>query len=61
MTATKQIVTFEQYSTYNDVTDTRYEIERGKLIPMSQPREGRCIYPKQVKKFMIINHLLCQN
>lgn len=40
MTTTKQIVTFEQYLTYNDGTDTRYELERGELIPMSQPRGG---------------------
>jgi Uma2 family endonuclease len=40
MTTTKQIVTFEQYLTYNDGTDTRYELERGELIPMAQARGG---------------------
>ncbi|MDZ8106093.1 MAG: Uma2 family endonuclease [Nostoc sp. DedQUE12a] len=40
MTTTKQIVTFEQYLTYNDGTDTRYELERGELIPVSQVHGG---------------------
>ncbi|MEH1964247.1 MAG: Uma2 family endonuclease [Nostoc sp.] len=40
MTTTKQIVTFDQYLTYNDGTDTRYELERGELIPVAQPRGG---------------------
>lgn len=40
MTTTKQIVTFEQYLTYNDGTDTRYELERGELIPVAQARGG---------------------
>ncbi|NDJ23546.1 Uma2 family endonuclease [Nostoc sp. B(2019)] len=40
MTTTKQIVTFEEYLTYNDGTDTRYELERGELIPMAQARGG---------------------
>ncbi|MBD2680237.1 MULTISPECIES: hypothetical protein [Nostoc] len=40
MTTTKQIVTFEQYLTYNDGTDTRYEMERGELIPVAQARGG---------------------
>ena len=40
MTTTNQIYTFEQYLTYEDGTDTRYELERGELIPMSQPRGG---------------------
>lgn len=35
MTTTKQIVTFDQYLTYNDGTDTRYELERGELIPVA--------------------------
>ncbi|PHJ66242.1 hypothetical protein VF14_20240 [Nostoc linckia z18] len=40
MTTTKQIVTFEEYLTYNDGTDTRYELERGELIPVAQARGG---------------------
>jgi len=40
MTTTKQIVTFEQYLTYNDGTDTRYELERGELIPVAQAGGG---------------------
>lgn len=40
MTSTKQLYTFEQYLAYEDGTDTRYELERGELIPISQPRGG---------------------
>ena len=38
MTATGQILNFEQYRIYEDGTDTRYELERGELIPMGQAR-----------------------
>lgn len=40
MTTTQQIYTFEQYLAYDDGTDTRYELERGELIPMAQARGG---------------------
>lgn len=40
MTAINQIYTFEQYLKYEDGTDTRYELERGELIPMAQARGG---------------------
>ncbi|MDY7019932.1 MAG: Uma2 family endonuclease [Cyanobacteriota bacterium] len=35
MSITKQKLTFEEYLTYNDGTDTRYELVDGELIPMS--------------------------
>jgi Uma2 family endonuclease len=35
MTTTTQILTFEEYLTYDDGTDTRYELIDGQLIPMS--------------------------
>lgn len=40
MTTTNQIYTFEQYLAYEDGTDTRYELERGELIPIAQARGG---------------------
>jgi Uma2 family endonuclease len=40
MTTTKQLVSFEEYLTYNDGTDARYELERGELIPIGQARSG---------------------
>ncbi len=36
--ATKQRLSFEEYLTYNDGTDTRYELVNGELIPMSLGR-----------------------
>lgn len=38
MTVAAGAVTFEEWLTYEDGTDTRYELERGVLVPMSQPR-----------------------
>ncbi|MEL7035219.1 MAG: Uma2 family endonuclease [Cyanobacteria bacterium J06592_8] len=35
MSITTQKLTFEEYLTYNDGTDTRYELVDGELIPMS--------------------------
>lgn len=35
MTTTTQKLTFEDYLTYNDGTDTRYELVDGELVPMS--------------------------
>lgn len=35
MTVTTRKLTFEEYLTYNDGTDTRYELVDGELIPMS--------------------------
>ena len=35
MTTTTQKVTFEDYLTYDDGTDTRYELVDGELVPMS--------------------------
>jgi Uma2 family endonuclease len=35
MTATTQKLTFAEYLTYNDGTDTRYELVDGELMPMS--------------------------
>mgnify|MGYP001090911668 CR=1 FL=1 len=32
-----RLLTFEEYRFYNDGTDIRYELERGKLIPMPTP------------------------
>ncbi|MCY7322434.1 MAG: Uma2 family endonuclease [Phormidesmis sp. CAN_BIN36] len=35
MTTTTQKLTFEEYLTYSDGTDTRYELVNGELVPMS--------------------------
>jgi Uma2 family endonuclease len=35
MTATRQKLSFSEYLTYSDGTDTRYELVAGELIPMS--------------------------
>ena len=35
MTTTTQKLTFEEYLTYSDGTDTRYELVDGELVPMS--------------------------
>jgi Uma2 family endonuclease len=35
MTITTQKLTFEQYLSYNDSTDTRYELVDGELVAMS--------------------------
>jgi Uma2 family endonuclease len=35
MTTTTQKLTFEEYLTYDDGTDTRYELVDGELVPMS--------------------------
>ena len=37
MVATQQKLTFEEYLTYDDGTDTRYELVNGELVAMSQP------------------------
>jgi len=36
-TTTKTKLTFEEYLTYNDGTDNRYELEEGELILMNPP------------------------
>ncbi|MFM7447114.1 MAG: Uma2 family endonuclease [Leptolyngbyaceae cyanobacterium] len=36
--AAPSLVTYEEWLTYEDGTDTRYELERGVLIPMGQAR-----------------------
>jgi len=38
MTTTKQLLTFEEYLTYSDDTDTCYELQDGELIPMTLGR-----------------------
>jgi Uma2 family endonuclease len=38
MTIATKTVSFEEWLSYEDGTDTRYELERGVLVPMSQPR-----------------------
>ncbi len=38
MTIATSPVSFEEWLTYEDGTDTRYELERGVLVPMAQPR-----------------------
>lgn len=38
MTATRQLLSFAEYLTYEDGTDTRYELERGELVAMGQAR-----------------------
>ena len=35
MTQTQQRLSFAEYLTYDDGTDTRYELVDGKLVPMS--------------------------
>lgn len=35
MAKTQQKLTFEDYQTYDDGTDTRYELVDGNLVPMS--------------------------
>ncbi len=35
MTATSQRITFAEYLTYDDGTDTRYELVDGELVPMT--------------------------
>jgi|GEM_PF-2111478 len=35
MTVTTQRITFEEYLTYDDGTDTRYELVDGELVPTS--------------------------
>jgi Uma2 family endonuclease len=37
VTQTKQRLTFEEYLTYNDGTDTRYELVNGELVAMNPP------------------------
>jgi Uma2 family endonuclease len=37
MTQTKQSLTFEEYLTYDDGTDTRYELVNGELVAMNPP------------------------
>lgn len=38
MTVATGLLTFEEYLTYEDGSDTRYELERGELVEMSQAR-----------------------
>jgi len=37
-TTLEQILTFEEYLTYEDGTDNRYELERGVLVEMGKAR-----------------------
>ena len=38
----KPKLTYQEYLTYNDGTDTRYELVDGELVAMNSPRAKHC-------------------
>jgi Uma2 family endonuclease len=64
-TTTKTKLTFEEYLTYNDGTDNRYEWEEGELILMNPPtfRHGFIIsfltdaFAAQIRQLCLLGEL----
>jgi Uma2 family endonuclease len=59
MTQTTEKLSFEDYLTYNDGTDNRYELVRGKLILMNPPTVRHLLIAKFIERLLDdeINHL----